>query len=392
MWKRIASGLLLVGVLAFASGCSNNSTSPVSSNNTATDQFGSYTTSPESPAFGDPYLTTASSDEQTYNDPIAASPGVDSLAKNPDAGFYHLRIVWGKLEYDSTVTTPTDWSGSLSVTRGVELLRRVIRFENGQDYIQPRTDRKSIEWVSQTTVHNDGIGVDIIVPPMPPQYDTTMTYDTTDAGDTVVTIVVDTTLPPPVQVSFQTGPYSRTFTLDELHALDTIVYLDDSNAVAFNSYATERIPCPHGFLTGIWGTNDSGQQVFRGMWMSRAGLITGYVKGTYESNDSTGNTFVGKWIDNNGLFQGFIGGTWGPRPNFHANPNAFKHAGGWFKGYIYDATRSKIGALNGKFRESRRTDVRKGYLQGHWKLFCPDDFGRGQTPDDMDNDYGRGND
>lgn len=363
----------------------------MSSSSTTTDQFGGYTATNESPAFGDTTLAAASSGEEDYSDPIAASPAVDSLMTNPDAGFFHLRIVWGRLEYDSTVTTVTDWSGSLSVTRGVELLRRVIRFERGQDYIQPRTDRQSIEWVSKTTVHNDGIGVDIIVPPARPQYDTTVTYDTTSTGDTVMTIVVDTIPPTPVQVSFQTGPYSRTFTLDELHALDTIVYLDDSNAVAFNSYATERIPCPHGFLTGLWGTNDSGEQVFRGMWMSRAGIITGYLKGTYDSNDSTGNTFVGKWIDNSGLFQGFIKGTWGQRPDFHASANAFKHAGGWFKGYIYDANNSQIGVLNGKFREAFRTDIQKGYLQGHWKLFCPDNSS-GQTPDDMDTNDGWGND
>ena len=31
------------------------------------------------------------------------------------------------------------------------------RFEPGTDYSKPRTDRKLVEWASQTTIHNDGI-------------------------------------------------------------------------------------------------------------------------------------------------------------------------------------------------------------------------------------------
>lgn len=386
MIKKIVIGLMVLGTLALAAGCSNDSAIPTTSG-TGTDQFGSYTATNESPAFGDPYLTAATADEQTYSDPLAAVPAVDSLVNNPDAGFFHLRIVWGQLEYDSTMTTPTDWTGSLSVSRGAEILRSTIRFESGQDYIQPRTDPRLIEWVSQTTVHNDGIAVDIIVPPALPTYDTTMTFDTTTSGDTVVTIVVDTTYPAPAEVSFATGPYSRTFTLDELRALDTIVYLDDSNAVAFNSYAADRIPCPHGFLSGVWGTNDSGQNVFRGMWMSRAGFITGYLMGTYETNDSGEKVFYGKWIDKDGLFEGLLKGTWAPHPNFHANENGFKHAGGWFKGFIYSANATEIGVLRGKYKEAFRSEVGGGYFQGHWKLYCPGDLGNGRDPDDMDNDH-----
>ena len=87
-----------------------------------------------------------------------------------------------------------------------------------------RTDRTLIEWVSQTTVHNDGLAVDIFVPRPAPTLDTTEVPLVDTLGDSTWTIVVDTSYPEPepVTVEFATGPYSRTFELAELQSLDTI--------------------------------------------------------------------------------------------------------------------------------------------------------------------------
>ncbi|RME23838.1 MAG: hypothetical protein D6800_09350, partial [Candidatus Zixiibacteriota bacterium] len=174
--KKLATTIAVLGLLLLAVGCSNQAVDPSASDGlNLTDEFGGYTTVAEKPAFGDTQLADEENDEQEINDPILGSPAVDSVIADPEAGAFHLRAVWGRLELDTTVTQQTDWSGSLTISRGAEVVRRLIRFENGQDYLLPRTSRDLIEWVSVTTVHNDGIAVDLYVPPPRPILDTTNT-------------------------------------------------------------------------------------------------------------------------------------------------------------------------------------------------------------------------
>ncbi|HEX2897426.1 MAG TPA: hypothetical protein VHP63_05175, partial [candidate division Zixibacteria bacterium] len=263
--------LSLVALLAVVLGCSKSAVEPESTMEepNLTEEFGGYQAVSENPAFGDDeLLTEASESEEEYDDPFLASAGMDTIINDSEAGHYHLRAVWGKLRYDSSSTTPTDWTGSLTITRGAEIIRRVIRFERSTDYIVPRKDRRLIEWVSQTTVHNDGIAVDIFVPRLKPLIDTSRFVQIDSNGNEIVIIVVDTTWPAiePVKVEFKTSPYSRTFALEELVSLDTIVYLDDSNAVAFHAIKLDRFPCPRGFLAGAWGFTEDGRGVFRGVW------------------------------------------------------------------------------------------------------------------------------
>ncbi|RME28471.1 MAG: hypothetical protein D6800_03865, partial [Candidatus Zixiibacteriota bacterium] len=223
-----------------------------------------------------------------------------------------------------------------------------------------------IEWVSVTTVHNDGIAVDLYVPPPRPILDTTITTDS--LGNDVIT--VDTLWPDPVTVTFATGPYSRTFTLGELAALDTVVELDDGNAIAFHAMRISRIQCPRGFLFGFWGPDkETGRIGFKGMFTDKHGLITGFVRGHAGVNDNGERVWFGKWISRNGRFEGFLRGTWAPHPDMHANGMAHRRAGGWFRGGIYDANRNRIGELRGRYCDGRY--MRDGFFQGRWRLNCP---------------------
>jgi len=345
MFRKILA-VLFVNLLLVIVGCSDGptDTTPQTENPNLEDQFGGYLATSEDPGFGDPALTSESDDIEDYGDPMLTSPGADSVINDEAGSLYHLRVLWGKLRYDSTVTEITDWSGSLSVSRGAVIIRRAIRFELGQDYIPTRTERESFEWVSYTTVHNDGIGVDIYVP-----------ADTIDGMD-------------PVTVSFESGPYSRVFTLDELEKLDTIVTLEDSNNVAFNSFKLDHRPCPRGFMSGRWGYDADGNGVFRGLWMNKRGMGAGFVKGHFGVDDDGNQVFYGKWVSLNGRFEGFIKGYWGANPNDNASDTARRHATGWFSGAIFNADGAEIGVLEGKYKSHPK--YQQGFFGARWKLRC----------------------
>ncbi len=371
MVRRLLTPIFVVALLFWASGCSESPTEPGASQDlNLEDEFGGYTASVEAPGFGDPELLSEAEGDEEYNDQMLGSPEIDSAIADPAAEYYHFRAVWGHLYFDSTVTEITDWTGSLTVSRGVEIIRRVIRFEPPGDYIVPRTDRRVIEWVSRTTVHNDGVAVDIFVPPVRPIFDTTEVAQVDSLGDTTYLIVVDAAYPEPVPVtvSFETGPYSCKFGLEELVSLDTIVYLEDSNAVAFHAFKLDRYPYPRGFLAGRWGYDQEGNSRFRGVWMTKRGRITGYLKGHFGKNNAGLNMFFGKWISRSGQFEGFLRGTYGPHPHPEVTNAARKCAHGWFTGRIFNADRVPIGLLKGKYRSAPW--YRAGFFQGRWKLFC----------------------
>ncbi|HOP07707.1 MAG TPA: hypothetical protein PLF13_10500 [candidate division Zixibacteria bacterium] len=351
--KKLLIALLSLGLL-MTIGCSNNPTDTTEPAQTLdlNDEFGGYLATDEEPAFGDAELAAEAAADEEYDDPILLTPAMDSLTTDAEASLYHLRIVWGMLNYDSTVTDLTDWTGSLTVSRGGIVIRRTIRFELGQDYIPTRTAPELLEWVSFTSVHHDGVAVDIYIP----------------AGTTDTSTVDSLKTPEPVTVSFETGPYSRTFEIDELTALDTVVYLEDSNAVVFQAFKLNHYPCARGFLTGNWGFDEEGNGVFSGLWTDRHGWVTGFVEGSF-GVDSTGDkVFFGKWIANDGSFAGLIRGRWDYHPNPHANIHALQRAGGWFAGDIYDADGNEVGMLRGKYKS--HPEFKKGFFSARWKMDC----------------------
>ena len=373
MSKRFLIFISLFGLLALIAGCSKDSASP-EEELTVADQFGGFTPTDEAPNFGDPDFTAGLAVETEYNDSMLDSLDYDSVINIPAINAYAIRIVWGSPSYDSTVTALTDWTGSLSMSRGGMVLRRTIGFESFQDYILPRTDRKLIEWVSFTSVHHDGIFAYLFVPPFDSLLDS---------------LAVDT----PVTVTFDTEPFDLTLRLDDLSSLDTVFYLDDSvNVVAVRAFKITPQVCPGGFLEGKWGVDSTGQGIFEGRWISRHGLLAGYVKGIW-GPDTTNNirrAFYGKWIDVSGRFEGLLKGTYRPHPDWHASDVAFSRAGGRFFGHFYDANANPLGVLKGHYMMPRRfSDDGMGYFAGRWKTFC----GKTEYEDDgFDDDFGGGDD
>jgi hypothetical protein len=364
----------MLSLLVWVAGCSDSPT--------VTDQdqtislegdFGGLTTTKEAPAFGDTELAADDITEEEIDDPVLSSPEVASLVDDIDAGMFHFRAVWGQLCLDTTVTEVTDWTGSITISRGAVVIRKTIRFELGQDYIPTRTDRQTVDWVSYTTVHNDGVAFDLLVPPVEPIYDTTVTVGTDSLGNPVDVITVDTIYPEtePVTVEFATGAYMRVFTLDELAALDTIVELDDGNAVAIHAAQVFCQRCPRGFLAGGWGYDEEGQGVFRGRWMSREGRIVGHLRGHFGVNDAGRNVIFGKWIDRSGNCEGLLAGTYQPFLRPDASDIANRRGCGWFAMRIFDANRAPIGMAAGQYQSAAAMPVGTNLLWTMgWMRIC----------------------
>jgi hypothetical protein len=93
--------------------------------------------------------------------------------------------------------------------------------------------------------------------------------------------------------------------------------------------------------------------------MSSGGVLIGALKGEW-GVDSTGNrVFVGKWIDRAGRFQGFVKGTW------RMNEVAFSPwPVGIFEGKIFNAERRPIGFLGGHYWMMGARPG--GYFAGRW--------------------------
>lgn len=341
MKKMVFLAMLALAGPGLFIGCGNdNATQPESQSDIA-DEFGGFTPTDEPPAFGDADLAALVGGDVEFDDPMFDDPVVENDIRSATA-IYSMRIIWGRMEYDSTVTAVTDWTGSLSVSWGAIAVRRTIRFEPATDWILPRTDRRVVEFVSKTTVHNDGLHINIYQPP--------------SVTDDIKTI------------TFETAPYSVTFDVNTLVKMDTLIELGDGNAVSIQAHKITPQACPRGFLAGLWGRDEDGNRIFMGHWMSANGALMGYLRGNWgeEIDDVKYNVFYGKYIDINGQFEGLIRGTYGP-----VSPaNALTVVGrvGYFRGYYYDANGNVLGVLGGHYRPVKNLGY--GVFFGRWKQFC----------------------
>ena len=191
-----AVSVLLLMLLA---GCGSNSTSPGNSDAVQpnlTDVFGGYKATDEAPAFGDPTLQSMDGGEAA-NDDMGHPQTLDSLSHLPGLNVYSVRILWGHLDYDSSETQTTDWTGSLTLLHGAIVSYRLIGFEEGDHIVRPRTSARELSFVSHTKPYYDGILFYIFDP-----------ANSDSAGGNTLT--------------FATAPFSKTFTIDELDSVDEI--------------------------------------------------------------------------------------------------------------------------------------------------------------------------
>jgi hypothetical protein len=331
--KHILNFSLIVLItisLASLQGCSKQSPDEPKTEIESIDQEdGGFTTSQE--PVDDYLVADFGADEDAEAGDLSKDPSIASLLDSTGLKVYYLRLTWGMLEWDSTATTITDWSGAATITRGKLVLLRTIRFESGEDWIvRPRTSQQELAWVSKTLYHFDGVRIAII------------DKDTTDTPGTL---------------TINMGPYSNTFTFAELDSMNAVVDVDAAgNQFSIVSRGREIVALAGGFLEGRWvkeENRDGGR--FWGKWVQSNGDHAGYVKGIWGVNRQGNQVIFGKYFSKTGAFKGLLRGEWG-----YDNVTLGK---GWFKGVWLNERRANIGTLIGTFN----TKDDKGFFQGHWK-------------------------
>ncbi len=361
-------GLILL-VMVLGAGCNFLDSTPSSPDGDITpaeavidldSPTGGFTEADESPAFGEMKQYETMGAEPLYGDPMENDEAIANCIRHRHAKVFRLRSVWGNLVNavsDTTITDccTVDWTGGLHFDGGYIVIEKAIAFD-ANDYIT-RIDRSTIEWVSQTCPHIDGIQVRLVVPPGP--------IDS-----------VATDIRPPV-LHFKAGPFERSFTLEELEALNLTEPVDRcGNGIMINSHRIHP-GCPNGYLFGKWISvepdtlinEETGEfrgvlhAVFRGVWISEHGMAAGYLRGIAGTNSIGEEVFFGKYINMNGQFRGILRGTYGPSPTLTAEYPPH----GWFEGIWLGRCNVRQGHLKGEWISN---EDGPGFFKGVWKMDC----------------------
>jgi len=367
----IPIAVLAIGGLGLVAGCSDdgNTTAadpygPESQAVDLNDEYGGFLAVDEDPAFGDPELQRLAADEEAVEDGYAgldpqAAEEARRLEQQPDFRFYSLTVLWGDLQpewnqgaVDSLEPgEPIVWDGRMTLSEGGIKLLSLLRFERAEDRILPRSERETIEWVSTTHGFMDGIRVLVIVP-----------------ADSVTGEPIAQTL------EFEAGDYTRTFSTDELTALDELVELGVGEKLSFRSYLTDPSSTRlDGFISGHWTRIESDSiGHFKGYWIGgRDGARLGYLQGHYGYDARGQQVFFGKYVDEFGNFRGFLRGQW--ETNDIVNPGQSRRATGSFQGEWVDRHGGALGRLRGHWAFPLRG---RGVFSGAWKggILTPDEI------------------
>ena len=309
------------------------------------DEYGGFNLQDDQPAFGDPNMASEFVEDEAVFDRFAGDRDVvDEERLNRPRHF--LMITWGNLHRDPTITHRTDWTGSLSISSGAIVLKRVIRFENN-DKILERTQRNLLEWQSMTGRGLDGVLVRMV--PSPPENSIDSEANTDD-----------------VVITFDTEPFEVRFKASQLPGLRRVVTLDDGNAVAFQTITLQPAECPHGPMRGIWANHpERPGGFFIGKWGTPDGRMIGFIKGIYGTNDEGKKVFFGKMIDLNGRFEGLVKGEWGHGPSVDV---VSAGQAGWYNGRWIDRNLGIKGKLKGHWEQSAHCNG--GFFRGAWAKKC----------------------
>jgi hypothetical protein len=285
---------------------------------------GGVTTTDEAPQFGEPDQFEAASIEADapVTDSMANDPAMIELGAHADAARFRVAIVWGQLPPDRTVTAVTDWSGSISLSRGGLLVRHRIAFEDATDRILPRTELASVSFDSKTRPAADGLVLEL-VDPTPSAGPLTLTY--TPASGAPIVYQMSDLLAGPVAVD---------------------VGADGNRMIAI---AMRDGACDHGVLRGRWHAFRDGLGGFLGVVADADGNPIGHVRGIYGTRKNGEQVFFGKYIANDGKFVGILAGHWDD---------------GHFVGRWLDRS-GEHGRVQGLYRE-KVGGVDAGHFIGRW--------------------------
>lgn len=331
--------------------------------------YGGLTVSDEAADFGDAEIMAmeeADTDAET-GDPLqddlevlgyeqaALADGPEDPAR-PRPVITVLRLTWGRLDgLPGDLDDPEDlldWSGGLTVDRGVVVARRLILFEKPRDHlVRPRPDRQTLGWVSHTGRHYDGLIVEIIEPPLPPEA----------AADAA-----------PNMFRLRTPQIDLEIPVAELAGTDRTATVDDlGNALRLEGFHLGDLDlCPKGFLGGVWVADpqvlDYGSEVaggrFKGRWVSLWGRPVGVMRGRYGVNEAGERVFFGKTIRRDGRFLALFEGTWSPGE---------EPGQGSFRGEWVNAALTLEGVLGGRYLQVPERPG--GYFGGRYAGLCDED-------------------
>ncbi|MBU8934994.1 MAG: hypothetical protein KOO62_13490 [candidate division Zixibacteria bacterium] len=258
--------ILLLGLILTLTGCSQNTGSSVISQDTTVDPE---SMPPTVHKLMDDYdLPTDSSEYELIADIVANDPDLNTC----DYDIYAVTFLWGHLFNLSALDiVPTDWSGSLWVNGEAIVTPRItIDFEPGEDSLVTDNLPYTAEWVSHTTGDFDGIsflvflkrGVVYIVPP-------TLHYDT--------------------------SPLALEFAFDELEHLFAFYPVDNINAVAVHSRKIWPQDCPQGLISGEWVKEQlwSTDGYFYALWLDDNSTPLGYLSGIWRTENDGQQLFSG---------------------------------------------------------------------------------------------------
>jgi hypothetical protein len=371
--------LLVAGAMLMV-GCSSTDETLTATSDVASDdyeamdldqEYGGLTFTDEEEAFGDDYFTLADAEDldAVSEDPVqydldvldyeavVAAGDCDSTQHNKPV-ISVLRVLWGQLDGDIQDILedfePTDWSGMLSVDRGIVAVRRMVLFEKpGDKLIMPRLNRRTIQWRSHTGPHYDGLIFEIIEPPMLPVDQ--------PAGETDD----DEVVPEINMLHFTTPLFSLDVPVADLPGMDETYPVDETgNAVRFEGMLLgEGDICPQGFLTGIWKNEENKDGgIFKGRWMDTWGFLRGYVRGAYGLDEEGERVFYGKYIGRGGRIEGLLEGTWAPGED---------DGRGEFNGNWIGKSGMINGVLGGRYVQAAERPG--GFFSGRWATICAED-------------------
>ncbi|MFN8549720.1 MAG: hypothetical protein U0527_17555 [Candidatus Eisenbacteria bacterium] len=337
----------LVAALATFGGCSRDTTGPEPPSSPGAYDLnaanGGFTTSDEAPAFGDQDLAALGQEEAEVSDPLSDQLAAGGIGRTG----YAVTLLWGRFDRnpkgdlgDDEGPNPIDWSGGMQLTDGSILVRRTIAFEHA-DYLLPRRDQVSVEWVSHTGKRFDGLRV-MVVP-----------SETNGGANDSLTI--------------ETPLFVHSFALTELANLEATFDVDqDGHQVRIQAVEIQGAGVPQGLVIGRWvQPAGSIEGHFQGRWVIPDGTTQGFVRGVFGRNAENRAVFYGKWIDPSGKFMGLINGTY-QQSNAGAQ-GAFGTLEGRIQGGDEDAP-TNLGRLRGAWSSGANGH---GLFTGNWCVGCP---------------------
>ena len=268
---------------------------------------------------------------------VAQLPAFDAIYgdKNPAAApaglrAYKIVLLWGHFpnahDADETQVIPqkVDWTGSVSVDSGAIGLSSTLRFDE-KDSVAPRTEAKSLSFISRTYPAVDGLVLRVAVP----------------AGSQTL--------------HFTTAAMNADIDLSTLgRDVGGVKPLGDGrNGLAWVGFP-DAPGCSNGFVFGHWSKLKPGVGKLKASVYDDAGTRVGRAKGIWgHAKQANKNVFFGKYIGNDGAHKGLFGGLYGEGKATGLWGNRVTREGGVLQGFYsdgYDKTDAK-GVWLGRWSE-----------------------------------------